>query len=321
MSLTDIMAIFGGLTAAFYLLKLTWSCCCGFREFFLSEYWRVDLREYGQWAVVTGATSGIGRAYASELARRGLDLVLIGRSDDKLQMAAKEIENEYGQKTRTIQVDFTEGCSTYPTIAKEIQGLEIGILVNNVGMTCTDNFAYFLEIPDAEQKITEIINCNMLSVSQMTRLVLPGMVDRGTGLIINISSEAGVRPQPLLTLYSATKIFVTYFSQCLHAEYKSKGITVQCVAPSMVSTNMTHNMPVNWLVKSAAAFAREAVNTVGHCSYTSGCLSHALQSAALTLLLPDWIRMSTCLIRKLRSHQDATKQESAHTERAAAKKQ
>ncbi|KAM6907136.1 hydroxysteroid (20-beta) dehydrogenase 2 [Xenentodon cancila] len=319
MSFTDIMTIFGGLTAAFYLLKLTWSCWCGFKEFFLSEYWRVDLRAYGQWAVVTGATSGIGRAYASELAQRGLDLVLIGRSDDKLQMVAKEIENEYGQKTRTIQVDFTEGCSIYPTIAKEIQGLEIGILVNNVGMTCTDHFAYFLEIPDAEQKITQMINCNMLSVSQMTRLILPGMVDRGTGLIINISSEVGVRPHPLLTLYSATKVFVTYFSQCVHAEYKSKGITVQCVAPSMVSTNMTHNMQVNCLVKSAPGFAREAVNTAGHSSYTSGCLSHALQSAALTFLLPDWIRMSTFLIRKLRSLSDARTHEGTEKERPAVK--
>ncbi|MEQ2302526.1 hypothetical protein AMECASPLE_007630 [Ameca splendens] len=300
-SLTDTLALFGGLMVAVCLLKFTWKCWCGLRQFVLSEQWQVDLRAYGQWAVVTGATSGIGRAYATELARRGLDVVLLGRSDNKLRMVAREIKNEYGRRTHTIQVDFTEGGSIYSSIAKELQGLQIGILVNNVGMTCTDHFAYFLETPDAEQKITQIINCNTLSVTQMTRLVLPGMVDRGTGLIINISSEMGVRPHPLLALYSATKIFVTYFSRCLHAEYKSMGITVQCVAPLMVSTNMTHNMQVNCLVKSASGFAYEAVNTVGHSSYTSGCLSHALQSAALSLLLPDWLRMSTFLIRVLKS--------------------
>ncbi|KAM4547572.1 hydroxysteroid (20-beta) dehydrogenase 2 [Fundulus diaphanus] len=300
-SLTDTLAVFGGLTVALCLLRFTWRCWCGFRQFFLSEQWQVDLRKYGQWAVVTGATSGIGKAYAIEMARRGLDVVLIGRSDDKLRMVAKEIKNEYGRKTHTIQVDFTEGGSIYSSIAKELQSLQIGILVNNVGMTCTDHFAYFLETPEAEQKISQIINCNILSVPQMTRLVLPGMVDRGTGLIINISSEVGVRPHPLLTLYSATKIFVTYFSKCLHAEYKSMGITVQCVAPLMVSTNMTHNMQVNYLVKSASGFAYEAVNTVGHSSYTSGCLSHALQSVALSLLLPDWLRMSTFLIQVLRN--------------------
>uniref|UniRef100_A0A3P9J3Z5 Hydroxysteroid (20-beta) dehydrogenase 2 n=1 Tax=Oryzias latipes TaxID=8090 RepID=A0A3P9J3Z5_ORYLA len=296
-----VLAIFGGITIVFYLLKFTWKSWCGFKEFVLSEYWPVNLKKYGTWAVVTGATSGIGKAYATELARRGLDVILIGRSDDKLQMVAKEIEKEFGQKTRTIRVDFTDGCSIYSTIAKELQDLEIGILVNNVGMTCTDHFAYFLEIPDIEQKITQIIECNILSVPQMTRLVLPGMVERGTGLIINISSEIGARPQPLLALYSATKVFVTYFSQCLHAEYKSKGITVQCVAPLMVSTNMTHNMKVNSLVKSASGFVCEALNTVGFSSYTSGCLSHALQSAALSLLLPDWLRMSTFFIRKLRN--------------------
>ncbi|XP_044079706.1 hydroxysteroid (20-beta) dehydrogenase 2 isoform X3 [Siniperca chuatsi] len=309
MSFTDVLAIVGGFAVVFHLLKLAWRCWDGFKEFVLSEIWQVDLRTFGQWAVVTGATSGIGKAYASELARRGLNVVLVSRSDDKLQMVAKEIEDRHGRNTRTIQVDFTDGHSIYPTIAAALQGLEIGILVNNVGMTYSEHFAYFLEIPDAEKKITHIINCNMLSIPQMTRLVLPGMVERGTGLIINISSEVGVHPQPLLSLYSATKIFVTYFSQCLHAEYKSNGIIVQCVAPFMVSTNMTHNMRVNCFVKTASGFAREALNTVGHSSYTSGCLSHALQSMALTILLPDWLRMSTVLIRKLRNLAKVSKYE------------
>uniref|UniRef100_A0A8D3CXM7 Hydroxysteroid (20-beta) dehydrogenase 2 n=1 Tax=Scophthalmus maximus TaxID=52904 RepID=A0A8D3CXM7_SCOMX len=297
----DIMAIIGGTWVVFHVLKLAWRCWCGLREFVLSEVWQVDLRTYGQWAVVTGATYGIGKAYACELARRGLDIVLVSRSDDKLQTVAKEIEGQYGRKTRTIRVDFTDGPSIYPVVAEGLQGLEIGILVNNVGMTYSDSFACFLEVPNAEQKITQIVNCNMLSVPQMTRLVLPDMIKRGTGLIINISSEVAIRPQPLLSLYSATKIFVTYFSQGLHAEYKSKGITVQCVCPFMVSTNMTLNMKVNCFVKSSSAFAREALNTVGHSSYTSGCLSHALQNAALTALLPDWLHMSQFLVGKLKN--------------------
>ncbi|KAK2881831.1 hypothetical protein Q8A73_022341 [Channa argus] len=258
-------------------------------------------------SVVTGATSGIGKAYASELARRGLDVVLISRSVDKLQMVAKEIEDKYGRKTHTIQVDFTDGQRIYSAIAAKLQGLNIGILVNNVGMSYSDHFAYFLEIPDAEQKITQVVNCNILSVPQMTRLVLPDMVKRGTGLIINISSEVGIRPHPLLSLYSATKIFVTYFSQCLHAEYKTKGITVQCVAPFLVSTNMTKNVNTSFLVKSASGYAREALNTVGHSSYTSGCLSHALQNMALSILLPDQILMSSFFIRKLKTFAKTSK--------------
>lgn len=293
------MAIVGSVTVSFYLLKLTWKCWCWYREFILSEHWQVDLRTFGKWAVVTGATSGIGKAYAEELARRGLDVVLVSRSDLKLQKVAREIENKYGRETRIIQADFADGDGIYPAIAEALQGMEIGILVNNVGMMYTDHFAYFLDSgPEARKKITQVFNCNMMSVTQMTRLVLPDMVARKTGLIINLSSITGMRPQPLLTLYSATKGFIIFFSRCLQAEYKSKGITVQCVAPSLVSTNMTHNMKVNCCVKSASAFVREALNTVGHSSYTNGCLSHALQNAALTLLLPDWLRMSTFFIEK-----------------------
>ncbi|XP_067348138.1 hydroxysteroid (20-beta) dehydrogenase 2 [Channa argus] len=307
MLFTDVLIVTGGFTVVFYLLKLLWICCYGLRQYFLSEFWQLDLRRYGQWAVVTGATSGIGKAYASELARRGLDVVLISRSVDKLQMVAKEIEDKYGRKTHTIQVDFTDGQRIYSAIAAKLQGLNIGILVNNVGMSYSDHFAYFLEIPDAEQKITQVVNCNILSVPQMTRLVLPDMVKRGTGLIINISSEVGIRPHPLLSLYSATKIFVTYFSQCLHAEYKTKGITVQCVAPFLVSTNMTKNVNTSFLVKSASGYAREALNTVGHSSYTSGCLSHALQNMALSILLPDQILMSSFFIRKLKTFAKTSK--------------
>ncbi|XP_028323001.1 hydroxysteroid (20-beta) dehydrogenase 2 [Gouania willdenowi] len=298
-SVTENLALIGGITVIFSLIKLCWKCCHALREFLFSKLWHEDLRTYGEWAVITGATSGIGEAYACELARRGLNVVLVSRSEDKLQRVSREIGNKYRVKTRTLCADFTEGENIYPSIAQQLQGLTIGILVNNVGMTQADHFACFLDFDaDTEKKITKIINCNMLSVAQMSRLVLPGMVKREKGLIINMSSIMGIRPQPLLTLYSATKVFVTYFSQCLHAEYKSKGITVQCVAPSLVSTNMTRNIKVNFLVKSASAFAREALNTVGHSSFTNGCLSHALQNAALSFLLPDWLRMSTFLIRK-----------------------
>ncbi|NP_001315991.1 very-long-chain 3-oxoacyl-CoA reductase-like [Poecilia reticulata] len=298
--LTDVLAVFGLFILALSLLKLTWKCCRGFRQYVLSSLRKANLQAYGQWAVVTGATSGIGKAYAIELARRGLDVVLIGRSVERLHKVAKEIKHRYGRKTHTIRVDFTEGGSIYPTIAHELHDMQIGILVNNVGIICNDHFAYFLETPDPGKKITEIINCNVLAGPQMTSLILPRMVLRGRGLIINISSEMGLRPHPLVALYSASKTFVIHFSQSLHAEYKSVGITVQCVTPFMVSTNMTNNLKVNLFVKSAPGFVYDALNTVGHSTFTSGCLSHALQSVAFSILVPDWLRMSTFFIRWLR---------------------
>ncbi|XP_059912612.1 hydroxysteroid (20-beta) dehydrogenase 2 [Gadus macrocephalus] len=277
------LAVVGAVSIGWILLKVLWTCWCGFTTFFLSEIWRVDLKKYGKWAVVTGATSGIGRAYAKELARRGLDVVLISRSNEKLQMVAEEIEAEYGRRTLTIQTDFTGGGSIYPAIEEALRGIDIGILVNNVGMSYSGSFSQFLDVPDSELKISQVVNCNMLSVTQMTRIVLPDMVKRGSGLIINIGSEIGARPYPFLSLYCATKVFVRYISLCLDSEYRSKGITVQCVAPLLVSTNMTFNCRVNGLVKSASDFAREALNTVGYTNYTNGCVSHRLQSFVLKL--------------------------------------
>nr|XP_046178341.1 hydroxysteroid (20-beta) dehydrogenase 2 isoform X3 [Oncorhynchus gorbuscha] len=270
------LVFIGGFTVLYYMNKWSWICWCGFRVYVLSKVWQTDLKAYGQWAVVTGATAGIGKAYANELARRGLDIVLVSRSKEKLHIVAKEIESQHGRQTQIIQTDFTEGHDIYPAIAEALRDLDIGILVNNVGMNYSDKLVHFLDIPNPEQRITQVINCNILSVTQMTRLVLPRMVSRGNGLIINMSSEAGAQPQPMLSLYSATK----------------------CVAPFMVSTNMTHNLPPNLLLKSASAFAREALNTVGHSSYTSGCVSHALQNIALSIFFPDWLRLSSYCVKQ-----------------------
>uniref|UniRef100_A0A671S6D1 Very-long-chain 3-oxoacyl-CoA reductase-like n=1 Tax=Sinocyclocheilus anshuiensis TaxID=1608454 RepID=A0A671S6D1_9TELE len=291
-----VLCSIGSITVVYYLLRWSWQCWHGFKVYVLSEIWQTDLRTYGQWAVVTGATSGIGHAYAEELAKRGLDIVLISRSDDKLRSVAKEIESRYKRQTHLIQTDFTEGHSIYSAITQQLEGLEIGILVNNVGMNYIGVLANFWDVPDPDQRITEVINCNTLSVTQMSRLILPGMLERGKGLIINISSEAASQPQPMLSVYSATKvhIFVTH-----KTNFMSKGITVQCVAPFMVSTNMTHNVPVNPLVKSAVSFARDALNTVGYTTYTSGCLTHALQHFALSIFFPGWLRLSSFCVQRM----------------------
>ncbi|XP_072258112.1 very-long-chain 3-oxoacyl-CoA reductase-like [Pyxicephalus adspersus] len=242
----------------------------------------------GEKYVVTGATDGIGKAYARELARRGLDVVLISRTLEKLKKVAEEIEQEFGRKTKVIQVDFTNGSEIYQRIKEELNGLEIGILVNNVGMKISEDPTRYLDAPNIDQMLDKTINCNILSVLWMTRTILPQMLQRKKGLIINLSSEVGNRPYPMSLVYSASKVFVDFFSRGLHVEYKSKGITVQSVMPLLVSTDMTYKMNTNIFVKSPEEFAREALNTVGYTNRTSGCLSHSLQSYGLDLI-PDSI--------------------------------
>ncbi|XP_075062504.1 very-long-chain 3-oxoacyl-CoA reductase-B-like [Mixophyes fleayi] len=287
--LSQGLHVLGSLALSYLVLKQAWKLLQGFRIHILSRWWRTDLKKYGGWAVVTGATDGIGKAYAEELARRGFDIVLISRSLEKLQKVAEGIEQQIGRKTKIIQVDFTGGQEIYPKIEEGLKDLDIGILVNNVGMIYNRIYCKFLGVPDINKRIMDILNCNVLSMVQMIRIVLPKMVERKKGLIINISSEAGTRPFPMITMYSASKVFVDFFSRSLNVEYKSEGITVQCVMPLLVSTNLTAKIQSNAFIKTADDFAREALNTVGYTIRTSGCLSHSVQSYVIDQVLSDYV--------------------------------
>ncbi|XP_072905087.1 very-long-chain 3-oxoacyl-CoA reductase-B-like isoform X2 [Hemitrygon akajei] len=274
------VTLIGALTCLYYLVKYSWKLLYGIRIYILSKFWKVDLTYFGDWAVVTGATNGIGKAYAHELARRGLNIVLISRSLEKLKTTAEEIEQKHGKKTKIIQADFTAGTDIYGPIQEVLNGMNIGVLVNNVGKMYDILSCCFLDVPDVKKAVADIFFCNALSVPMMTAVVLPQMVDRKKGVIINISSEAGTFPHPMLAMYSATKVFTDFFSRALNVEYKSQGIITQCVMPLLVSTNLTFNMDTGLLVKRADDYAREALNTVGITEQTRGCISHALQDEA-----------------------------------------
>uniref|UniRef100_UPI00398E766F very-long-chain 3-oxoacyl-CoA reductase-like n=1 Tax=Pristiophorus japonicus TaxID=55135 RepID=UPI00398E766F len=305
--LNGTLALIGTLTCLYYFTKYTWELLVGIRTYVLPKFWRTDLMSYGEWAVVTGATSGIGKAYAHELARRGLNVVLISRSLEKLRATAAEIEQQQGKKTKIIQADFNSGVEIYGPIEAALKYLDIGILVNNVGKTYQMLPCFFLDAPDVTKEILDIMNCNILSVLMMTRIVLPGMLERKKGVVINISSEAGTHPHPLLTMYSATKVFVDFFSRALNAEYKPRGIIVQCVMPLLVSTNLTSNMETNMFVKQADDYAREALNTVGIRERTNGCLSHALQHFFFERLFPEWLRLTQFSLNNFKKYKESRK--------------
>ncbi|XP_045539052.1 very-long-chain 3-oxoacyl-CoA reductase [Papilio machaon] len=235
---------------------------------------QVDFPSKGQWAVVTGCTDGIGKQYAHELASRGCDIVLISRSMEKLEMTADELA-KYGVTTKIIQADFTEGDEIYNKIEKELADLEIGTLVNNVGVSYTYP-EFFLEIPDRNKTVDNILKTNCLPVTRMTSIVMPGMKKRGKGVIVNIGSASSMIPSPLLTVYAASKAYVDKFTEGINMEYSKHGIIVQCVLPGFVCSNMSGIRRSSFFAPTAKQFVRSAIRLVGTTSRTTGYLPHAL---------------------------------------------
>lgn len=233
------------------------------------------------------------------MAKRGLNIVLVSRTLNKLEAVAKEISESFNVQTQVIAVDFTSGSEIYDQIKKQIAGKDIGILINNVGMfhPAPD---FFLDIPDRDKVIQDIIRCNITSVPMMCSLILPQMVQRKRGLIVNVSSLASVLPGPTMTIYSASKAFVTKFSNDLAAEYESQGITVQVLTTGevgkivitinsigsinrheivnhlLLATNMNKKEGGTFAVATASQYAESALSYVGYARHTTGFLPHSL---------------------------------------------
>ncbi|KAK4392924.1 Very-long-chain 3-oxoacyl-CoA reductase 1 [Sesamum angolense] len=188
-----------------------------------------NLKKYGSWALITGPTDGIGKAFAFQLARKGLNLVLVGRNPDKLKDVSESIQSKYGStQIKNVVVDFSgdldEGVSR---IKEVIEGLDVGVLINNVGVSYP--YARFLHEVD-DKLLSDLIKVNVEGTTKVTQAVLPGMVKRKKGAIVNIGSGAAIviPSDPLYSVYAATKAYVDQFSRCLYVEYKKSGIDVQC---------------------------------------------------------------------------------------------
>lgn len=190
----------------------------------------------GEYALITGATSGFGYEFAKLFAADGYNLVLVARSDERLQQVADEMMSYYGITAIPVVKDLF-----YSDAAREIyedvrqRGIHIDVLVNDAGQGEWGHFA------DIElQRSLDIIQLNITSLVALTRYFMTPMLERGAGKILQVASEAAKAPMPLLSVYAATKAFVLSFSEALTNELEGSGVTVTALLPGAADTDFFH---------------------------------------------------------------------------------
>lgn len=182
------------------------------------------------WAVVTGASSGLGIAYAERLAADGANVILVARSEDKLQKVAENLRQRHGVETMVLPADLTDRQAR-ASLIDTLGGLQISTLVNNAG------FATFGDVAEIDpDRMSREVELNVVALTDLTRALIPQMIDRGRGAVINIASTAAFQPIPGMAVYAATKGYVLQFTVALWAELKKTGVRALCVCPGPTET-------------------------------------------------------------------------------------
>lgn len=250
----------------------------------------------GKWALITGATDGIGKAFAMEMASNGINLVLVSRNEKKLNAVETEIKAKHKIETKLITVDFVnDSAESYlKRLGEELKEMKIDVLVNNVGMMA-DMAIFHQHEAGSASTASNLVKCNIDSINNMTSLILPQMVERKFGVIINLGSAAGVNPIPYFATYCATKSYVNTFTQCLEREYGSKGLVFLCLNPGSVATNLLDNPKTSWTVPTPEKYAKSALSKIGKESVAYGYWPHGFSQFFLNLLpnkITNWMYAS-----------------------------
>jgi len=245
----------------------------------------LNLKKYGDWAIVTGATDGIGKALCFEFAKKGLNVVLISRTESKLKDVAAEIEGKYPKvHTIIVPIDFADFNETKQArVRQAVQDLKIAVLVNNVGMSYSYP-QYYNELED--DVVRDLIELNISSTAFMTKIVLPIMESQSRGIVVNMSSgSSALGGCPLLAEYAASKAFVNEMSASLHYEYASSktDIRVQAQQPLYVTSKLSKMKRASLTVPSPSTFARHSVKMMGYEPVISPYWAHALMLYLISL--------------------------------------
>jgi short-subunit dehydrogenase len=248
-------------------------------------------------ALITGSSSGIGAAFARRLAAQGFNLVLVARREERLRAMATELERKYSIHTEVLVADLS-GTAGIERVEKRVGELEdLALLINNAGFGASGDFAE-TDIHDH----LNMIQVHVVASARLTRAALPGMIARGRGAVINVSSVVGFAPIPGHATYSATKAYLIFFSAALHAELRGTGVQVQALCPGFTRTEFHDKLDekkfdrtaipgVLWMNADDVAALSLAALSGGQAVYVPSQM-YRLVAAAIRFIPPPLIQLA-----------------------------
>jgi uncharacterized protein len=211
----------------------------------------------GKTALITGASVGIGRAFAGELAKRGMSLVLVARSREILESLAETLRKDHQVQVLVIAADLSQ-----PTTVSQIEQqlvereITVDLLVNNAGFM---TYGHFEKISPAEDHAEVMVN--VAAVVDLCHAILPGMLERKSGAIINLASIVAFQPVPYMSVYAATKAFVLSFSMALAEEVRTRGVRVVALCPGPTATELFVRSKSTEVVRIGSHSPEQVVST------------------------------------------------------------
>lgn len=256
----------------------------------------------GRWALVTGASAGIGTAFARALAARGMHLVLTARREERLRELGEELERRHGVRTAVIPADLGDPGAAEPLWRAATQGREIHLLLNNAGFGAQGDFA---AVPRETQ--SRMVQLNCVALLELAHLALGEMQARRDGAVVNVASTSAFQPVPLMATYAASKAFVLSLSEALAEEAGRHGVRVVALCPGPVATEFqaVAGTAVNEgspgvLGADAVVIAALAALDRGHWHVVPGLLNRLGATLARRAPLGLSTRMARRFIEKLR---------------------
>ncbi|KAH9013623.1 3-ketoacyl-CoA reductase [Lactarius deliciosus] len=280
---TSGLQVFGAISLA--------TAISGTLSFVFSNFVRpgVSLKKFGAnkgaWAVVTGASDGIGREFAIQLARAGFNVLLAARNQAKLDAVVADVAKVASAvQTKTFVIDFASADDAkWEALLGELKPIEVGVLVNCVGVSHEFPTDF---VDTSEEELNTIVDVNVSTTLRVTNLIAPAMVSRKKGLILNMGSFAGASPTPMLAVYSGSKAFLRTWSDALSAELTPKGVTVEHVNTYFVTSAMSKIRRPSLFIPTPKAFVRSVLAKLAPGTVTP-YWTHALVGAAMALAPPQ----------------------------------